>query len=188
MSESPSMPNDEELVRQIHASDTEAFRLLFEKYQPIVFRQVVYMLRDADMAHDIVQESFMRLWDHRARLNAQLPILAYLFRISSNLVRDRARHEEVRRRHEGHLPPVSPSADDDPEGALQLRMLEEVLSEVVRTRLPEKCRQVFLLSRVEGMSNNEISAHLGIAVKTVENQITRALRILRRHLKDFNRL
>lgn len=182
------MSSDEELVRQIHASDPEAFRQLFEKYQPIIFRQVVYMVRDVDAAHDIVQESFLRLWNHRLRLNTQLPILAYLFRISSNLVRDLARHNEVRRRHEEHLPPLHPSADDDPESALQLRMLEEMLSEVVRTRLPEKCRQVFLLSRVEGMSNNEISAHLGIAVKTVENQITRALRILRRHLRDFERL
>ncbi len=182
------MLSDEELVRQIHASDTEAFRLLFEKYQPIVFRQVMYMIRDVDAAHDIVQESFVRLWDHRARLNARLPILAYLLRISSNLVRDHARHKEVRRRHEDHVPPVSLSAGDDPESALQLRMLEEMLSDVVRTHLPEKCRQVFLLSRVEGMSNNEISAHLGIAVKTVENQITRALRTLRRHLQDFERL
>jgi RNA polymerase sigma-70 factor (ECF subfamily) len=182
------MATDEELVRQIHASDTEAFRLLFEKYQPMLFRHVVYMLRDVDTAHDVVQESFVRLWEHRTTLHPQVPILAYLFRVSGNLVRDLARHREVRRKHEAHPPPVSPVPDGDPADALHLRMLEEMLADVVRTRLPERCRQVFLLSRVEGMSNNEISERLGIAVKTVENQITRALRILRRHLKDFERL
>lgn len=179
------MATDEELIRQIHASDREAFRLLFEKYQPIVFRSALFAVRDADTAHDIVQETFVRVWHHRDRLNPRLPILAYLFRISNNIVRDLARHREVQRRHEQNIPAGLASVNDDPENALHMSMLEERLSIIVQTKLPAKCREVFLLSRVEGMSNNEISAHLGIAVKTVENQITRALRILRRHLADF---
>lgn len=182
------MSNDEELVRQIHASDAEGFRLLFEKYQPTLFRNILFTVRDADLAHDVVQETFLRLWHHRARLDPGLPILPYLFRISSNIVRDLARHRNVRRRYEEDLPSLSPSAHDHPEDALQLNMLEERLAMIVETKLPEKCRQIFLLSRIEGMSYNEISAHLGIAVKTVENQIARALRILRRHLKDFRGL
>ena len=64
-------------------------------------------------------------------------------------------------------------------------MLEERVAQVVRTKLPPKCREVFLLSRVEEMSNAEISRQLGISMKTVENQITRGLRILRRHLRRY---
>jgi RNA polymerase sigma-70 factor (ECF subfamily) len=64
-------------------------------------------------------------------------------------------------------------------------MLEERLTEVVTTKLPTKCREIFLLCRMEGMSNAEISEHLGISVKTVENQITRGLKILRRHLRRY---
>jgi len=76
---------------------------------------------------------------------------------------------------------------DSPDESLQAGILEERLQEAVRNRLPEKCREVFLLSRVEGMSNAEISEHLGISVKTVENQITRGLKILRKELRDYLR-
>lgn len=177
--------SDEQLIERVRASDNEAFRLLFEKYQPILFRNVLHNVRDADAAHDIVQETFVRVWRNRISLQSNLSLLAYLFRISRNLTLDQAKHREVRRRLEESLPQSSPSAQDDPEASLQLNMLEEKLSEVVRTKLPARCREIFLLSRMEGMSNAEISAHLGVSVKTVENQITRALKVLRRHLRMY---
>jgi len=175
--------NDERLIERLQTSDEDAFRLLFEKYQQILFRSVLLSLHEAETAHDIVQDTFLRLWNHRTSLQPELPLLAYLFRISRNLVRDHVRHRAVRIKLEGEIPQPSPSPGDDPEQSLLLKILEENLSEVVRTKLPRKCREVFLLSRMEGMSNAEISAQLGITVKTVENQITRALKILRRHLR-----
>ncbi len=176
---------DEHLIERLMKSDEEAFRLLFEKYQPILFRNVLHNIRDADAAHDIVQETFVRVWRHRQSLQSNLPFLAYLFHISRNLTLDQAKHHDVRRRVEGNLPQPSPSAQDDPEQSLQLNMLREKLSEVVRTKLPAKCREIFLLSRIEGLSNAEISNKLGVTVKTVENQITRALKVLRRHLRKY---
>ncbi len=177
--------NDERLLERVRLSDEEAFRLLFERYQPIVFRMALHALGDADAAHDIVQETFVRVWNHRSSVRPSLPILAYLFRIGRNLLYDRAKHASVRKRFELDIPRSTVSAGDDPDESLQAKMLQEKLSEVVTTALPSRCREVFLLSRMEGMSNAEISAHLGISVKTVENQITRALRILRRHLRNY---
>ncbi len=180
----PVQESDERLIGRVRASDEAAFKFLFEKYQPILFRSVLHSLRDADASHDIVQETFVRVWIHRASLKPNLPLLAFLFRISRNLVRDCAKHHAVRQKHEANIPHPSPSIGDDPEEFLQLSMLEEKLSEVVRKRLPAKCREVFLLSRMEQLSNAEIGAHLGLSVKTVENHITRALKILRRHLRQ----
>jgi RNA polymerase sigma-70 factor (family 1) len=176
---------DEQLIERVRSSDREAFRSLFEKYQPILFRSVLHSLQDADTAHDIVQETFVRVWNHRASLQPNRPLLAYLFRISRNLVRDHVKHNAVRKKLETEIPPTSPSAGDDPEESLQLNILGEKVLEAMRTKLPTKCREIFLLSRVEGMSNAEISTHLGISVKTVENQITRALKLLRRHLRVY---
>ena len=176
---------ESQLLERVRHSDREAFKALFEKYQPILFRSVLQSVLDPDTAHDIVQETFVRVWDHRASLQPHLPLLAYLFRISRNLVRDMAKHSSVRKRYEAEMPETLHS--DSPDESLQAGILEERLQEAVRNRLPEKCREIFLLSRVEGMSNAEISEHLGISVKTVENQITRGLKILRKELRDYLR-
>jgi RNA polymerase sigma factor (sigma-70 family) len=75
------------------------------------------------------------------------------------------------------------SEQDNPEQYLHLTLLEHRVSDIVCTKLSERCREVFLLSRVEGMPNSEIAERLGVSVKTVENQMTRALKILRQHLR-----
>jgi RNA polymerase sigma-70 factor (family 1) len=176
---------DSRLIERLRASDHKACRLLFEKYQPVLFRSVLHSLQDADAAHDIVQETFVRMWNHRASLQPNLPLLAYLFRISRNLVRDHAKHYTVRRRLEADVVDTLQPTENDPEKSLHSSMLEEKVAEVVRTKLPRKCQEVFLLRKMEGMSVAEISERLGISTKTVENQITRALRILRRRLQRY---
>jgi len=175
---------DNQLIERVRSSDREAFRLLFEKHQPVVFRYVLYNLQDVDAAHDIVQETFLRVWNHRINLKPDLPLLALLFRISKNLLRDHAKHHAVRRRFESEIPHTQ-QANDGPAEILQSNILEERLAEIVTRKLPPKCREIFLLSRTEQMSNSEIANHLGISVKTVENQITRGLRILRHHLRQY---
>jgi len=178
--------SDGELIARVSASDHEAFRFLFAKYQPILFRHVLYSLRDADAAHDIVQETFLRVWQHRESLDPRLSFLGYTLRISSNLLRDRAKHYAVRRKRELDVQQAGYSTVENPESLLHARMFEERIADVAQ-KLPTKCREVFLLSRMEGMSNAEISTHLRISVKTVENQITRALKVLRRNLAEFTK-
>jgi RNA polymerase sigma-70 factor (ECF subfamily) len=161
----------------------EAFRTLFERYQPVVFRQVLFQTRHVDLAHDIVQETFVRIWEHRTTLKPHLSFLAFALRISRNLVRDAARHRAVRERLQNAIPAPSLSEGDDPAEALQATTLEERLIEVINGELAEKCRRIFLLSRFEGMSNREIAELLGLSVRTVEHQINRALKVLRKQLK-----
>ena len=177
--------NDKQLLERLRDSDHEAFKILFDKFQPIVFRYVLHHLQDMDTAHDIVQETFLRVWNHRITIRPEHPLLALLFYISRNLVRDHARHAAVRKKFEAEIPESLPAPAEDPVETLQASILEEKLAEAVRTKLPTRCREIFLLSRMEGMSNVEISEHLDISVKTVENQITRGLKILRRHLRRY---
>jgi RNA polymerase sigma-70 factor (ECF subfamily) len=177
--------SDVQWIERLRASDVEAFRVLFEKYQPILFRNVFYSQRDENAAHDIVQETFLRIWEHRASLRPDLSFLAYALRISRNLVMDDAKRRMVREKLKAEVPAPSASEGEDPDGSVQVRMLEDRVSEIVRTKLAPKCREIFLLSRIEGMSHAEISAHLGVSTKTVENQITRALKVLRRFLRGY---
>lgn len=174
--------SDLELLKRTKVSDQDAFGELFRKYQPVVFRHVFFRVRDTDMSHEIVQETFVRIWDHRMSLKPHLPFLALTFRIAQNLIRDMARHKSTRERLAEEIPAPSLSEGDDPAEALALSMLERRIVEILDARLGERCRMVFLLSRYEGKTHQEIADVLGISVKTVENQISKALRTLKKAL------
>ena len=106
-------------------------------------------------------------------------------RISTNLCYDHFRHAKVRQRHETLIPTNHDKRLNQPEEDVLGEALENEIQKIVDTELPEKCRQVFILSRVENLSNNEISKKLGISIRTVENQVYRAIKILRKKLKNY---
>lgn len=174
---------DSELIKRTRASDQEAFRLLFEKYQPVLFRQILFMTGEEDSAHDIVQETFVRIWTNRARLQPGLSLLAYAVRIGGNLARDLARQRRRHERLKDQVPSPARVDDHDPEEALHRSALAERLTAVVNDQLPERCRTVFLLNRFENLTNQEIAELLGISVRTVEHQLNKALRIVRREFR-----
>ncbi|QWT22075.1 sigma-70 family RNA polymerase sigma factor [Bacillus sp. NP157] len=132
---------------------------------------------------DIAQESFTRLMKYRSEPPETWSAL--LYRIASNAVTDRARHARSHRAND-HVR-VDDFADflasADPEQGHFLdtvRALEDVQKALLR--LPERCRDVYLLNRIEGMSYAEVAAHCGISVKAVEKHISRALALLRRYV------
>ena len=177
---------DSQLIEQVKNSDMEAFRILFERYQPVVFRRVHFQLRQTDLAHDIVQETFIKIWEHRASLNPDRSILAYAFRISTNLVLDAYKYRRVREQLKEDIPPTNLSEGDHPVEALYLTLLQEQITEIIHKHLGKRCREIFILSRVEGKKHQEIADLLNISVRTVENQILHALKVLRRKLERMD--
>jgi RNA polymerase sigma-70 factor, ECF subfamily len=175
------LATDKELLEQVKASDTEAFRQIFERYQPVLFRQVNFQMGHTDQSHDIVQQTFISVWEHRKSLQPHLSFLAYILRISRNLMYDIHKHQKIRERTHGALPPQAKSELDDPVEALHASILREKISTVIN-ELPHKCREIFLLSRFEGKSNREIAESMKISVRTVEHQISHALKIVRNRL------
>jgi RNA polymerase sigma-70 factor (family 1) len=175
--------DDRDLIRKVRESDTEAFRELFSRYQPVVFRHSLFRAHDVDLAHDIVQETFVRIWETRGRLRPDLSFLALALRIAGNLLLDAVRHRQMRERLRDQIPHPAPSEGDDPEEIARLSALQDQLRRILNDELGERCRTIFLLSRFERLSNGEIARILGIRVKTVENQISHALRVLRRRLE-----
>lgn len=177
---------DIQLLEKVKESDIEAFRMLFDRYQPIIFRQVLFQTHDADLSHDIVQETFIRVWEHRGSLKPNLSFLAYVMRISGNLVLDVFKHQKIQKRLEDSIPSPALSECDDPEEALQLTVLHERIYTVMNENLPKRCREVFLLSRFEGKTHQQIAELLGISARTVEHQISHALKVLRKKLRRNN--
>ncbi len=177
--------DEKHLLTSVKESGLDAFGVLFERYQPVLFRIVLYQVRDVDEAHDIVQETFTRVWEHRSNLNVRLSFFAYLSRISTNLIRDKHRHNKTHLLSKEQIPPPILPPDADPLEATQYSMLSAQILGIIREQFPDRCRMVFELSRFEGLNAREIASKLKISEKTVENQLTKGLRILRRGLRSF---
>jgi len=175
-------PTDIQILELVKDSDMRAFRMLFDRYQPVLFRHVLFQTGHTDLSHDIVQETFVRIWEHRHSLQPHLNFLAYILRISRNLIYDAVKHQKVRERLEIYLPSSALSEYDDPAEALQLTLLQEKIAAIINNDLPPRCREIILLSRFEGKTHQEIADTLKLSVRTVENQISYALKILRKKL------
>ena len=176
---------EKDLLSRVKNSDKKAFQNLFSSYHDTLFRFVAYRVRDSDLAEDITQETFLRVWKKRSSLIPKKSFFSLIARIATNLCYDHFRHVEVRNRHEDQIPQYGKSHYDDPESVNQADMLQEKINRIVNHDLPEKCRAIFILSRMEGYTNPEIATMLNLSLRTVENQIYRALKVLKARLENY---
>lgn len=168
------------LLARVKQSDREAFETLFQKYYAMLYRVVFYKLKDQGLAEDIAQDAFLKFWVHRDRIKPELSFFPYVEKMARNLVLDHYKRENVRSKHRDHVQSQMDVPPGKPDDAVQLAQLEGRIRQVVVHDLPDKCRTIFLLSRVEGLSNPEIAEVLSISRKTVENQLYNALKVLRK--------
>lgn len=176
---------DTELFDALRSGRSAALDELFRRYYVDLCRTAVRFVMDETTAEDIVQEVFTKLWTKRDRLPADTQsVAAYLRRAvrnrSLNYLRDRKRMPV----DDGELPELTADSALQPGRAMEA---EETQLRITRAidRLPERCRLVFVMSKVEHMSHREIAEGLDISVKTVENQMTRAYKFLREWLAVF---
>ena len=138
------------------------------------------ILVDEDDAREVVHQVFISIWEKRQEMDLSVSLKSYLFTSvhnrSLNVIRDRKKFSSA------EVPDVA--GEWDVSSVIESMELEDKIMEVVST-LPEKCREVFELSRFDGLKYSEIAEHLQISVKTVENQMSKALKILREKLAKY---
>ena len=174
--------SDEQILALINNQhDESAFAELYDRYFRILFNYTFSKVNDEFAAQEIVQDLFVSLWQQRNR-NAVQACRPYLFSMSKNLIISYYRKELTRQRHynqwEIQANPYSEQADQDILAGDLQNHFEQGLH-----LLPPKCKEVFILSR-NGHSNREIASRLVISEKTVEQHITKALRVLKEYLKE----
>ncbi|GIR29830.1 MAG: RNA polymerase sigma factor [Candidatus Neomarinimicrobiota bacterium] len=177
--------DEKTLIKNVKNSKKSSFQKLFYQFHDQLFRFVVYRVQDADIAKDITQETFLRIWEKRESLQPEKSFFSLLARISTNLCYDHFRYNEVRLRNRDRIPEYGKSHFYNPEEVVQAQAIEKIIRKLVNEKLPQKCRIIFILSRIEGLSNQEISLKLGLSIRTVENQIYRALKILKKHMQKY---
>ena len=178
---------DEEklLLDKVQNSDKFAFQKLFHEFHDQLFRFVAYRVQDGEVAKDITQETYLRVWKKRESLQPKKSFFSLLARISTNLCYDHFRHTQVRIRNRDKIPEFGKSHYDNPEELAQAKAIEEIIKKLVNEKLPHKCKVIFIMSRINDLSNQEISQKLDLSLRTVENQIYRALKILRKYLEKY---
>ena len=175
------------LVERIRQGDRRAFERGFRRHYEALCRFARGYVDRLSVAEDLVQEVFLDVWTERRRLkDVERSLKAYLYgmtrhRALKHLRRERVRTEGAAR---GDLRRAVPAAvPDEADDALHHEELERRAQQAIDA-LPERRRQIFLLSRRHEMTYAEIAEALDISVKTVETQMSRALRFLRERLKD----
>lgn len=171
---------DTELIAMLRADDRKAFELLYNRYSSKVYQVAYNLFRDRDVCEDLVQELFIDLWAKRNRLN--ITSLEWYLKVAiKNRVLMYIRTQKA-------TLDLSAIAMLTEKYSADSKLMQNDISTILENnveRLPEKCRQIFKLSRKEYLSNKEIASRLNISTKTVENQITIALRYLRTGLTDY---
>lgn len=165
------------LVKQLQQGDENAFRNIFDLYFVPLCRYANLYVPYPQEAEDIVMDLFIYIWESREHLTVQLSIKAYLFQSVRNRMLNHLRNKPERLSIE-QLPSEPAELF---ETTLEMDELYNLVVDAVSS-LPEKCREVFLLSREQQLTNKEIAEELGVTVKTVEAQITKALRNIKKQL------
>lgn len=161
--------------------DEETFEKLYDEYYSSLCLFANKYLQDLDLSRSLVQELFVDLWLKREKITVQSSIKAYLFKAVRNKSIDYLRESKknVRLSDISESNFYSPFEDKIEEAELNNRINQSILE------LPEKCREIFLLCRFEGLKYSQIASKLNISVKTVEMQMGIALKKLRSKLSDL---
>jgi len=175
---------DQYLISLIKQGDREAFAEIYDRYGMMIYYKVNQMLRDEESAKDVVQDVFMNLWSNAERVKEEANLPGYLYISSRNRVFNLIEKGKTRSDYLSSIASYSHEASTETMDKLDERELMGVIAREI-AKLPSKMREVFELSRLEGLSHSEIAARLGISEKTVKTQVHNALDILKSRLKAY---
>ncbi len=173
---------DVELLQRIQRGDEVAFELIFYRYKGRLFDFIRRSLPASEDIESIVQEIFVKLWHNRKQLNPAKSLDAYLYTIARNEIFGHLRKLLVRRRYIEELSFSLNESCADTDHQIEYNELRLAIDQLVDS-MPEKRREIYVLSRNEGLSYKEIATQLGISENTVDTQIRKALAYLRENLK-----
>ena len=182
MTSTPAI-DDRELLARLRAGETSAFDAIFRANYGLLVRVAEAMLRERATAEEIAQDVMLELWRRRDGLDVTESVRGYLLQATRNRALNHLRHLAIERRTEPQLIEGAAKSPSTDAGAREAEI--EVALQSAIGELPDRCRQIFELSRFEGLKYAEIASRLGISVKTIEVQMGKALRILRVRLKAW---
>ena len=175
--------SDDELLRGLRKGEEQAFEEIFKKHWHSLYRVAYSKLRSQPEAEEVVQNIFSALWEKRKTLHIT-NLQGYLLMSVRNRIINQIRDKLTERKYWNYYKEFIPEGKETTEMEVLYDDLHEAV-EVAVKRLPEKSKQVFRLSRLEGKSVSEIARLMKLSEKAIEYHLTKSLKELRLYLKDF---
>lgn len=165
-------------------TDKQGFDRIYLDSYPSLYQYAYTLVNDSILAEEMVHQVFLKILEKKEPMTIHTSVKSYLYRAVHNECLNYFKHEKVKQAHITHSGNELSYHSETPSGNMQYKELEAQLRLAIN-ELPEQCRIVFQLSRYEELKHAEIALQLGISIKTVENQISKALKRLRAQLVDY---
>lgn len=179
-----------QLLRKIRNNDEVAFKVIYNNYYPRLYFFILEFIPLKDLAENIVQDTFITLWNKRSELREDTNLASYLFSVAKNNCLYRLRDSRYKQKlfsnslNIGELQLNTEALSAIDTSTFAFHEIEQIIEKTLEGLSPQ-CRRVFELSRFEDLKNREIAEELDVSVKTVEGHITKSLKILKEALKDY---
>jgi len=169
------------MIKGLRSGRESAYEQLFkEYYKPLTVFATGY-LEDLESGKEVVQDLFVYLYEKRKNLVITTSLKSYLYRSVRNRCLNHIKHQQVRKKHQDQMKPELQESENL-EDKIRETELEYMVSQIV-DQLPPQCKRIYTMSRVSGLPNTEIAEQLKISKRTVETQISNALKVLREKLE-----
>jgi RNA polymerase sigma-70 factor (family 1) len=171
------------VIQKLRSGDEKFYKSVFFEYYPLLTYFANKYVNDLETAKEIVQEFFVRLYEKRFSLNIDTSFKSYLYKSVYNSCINYLNQIAVREQHHRQIKNTTYEKSVFSEDVMNVVELEKkIYSEI--EKLPAQCRRIFKMNRFDGLSNGEIANKLNLSKRTVETQISKALRILRKNVPE----
>jgi RNA polymerase sigma-70 factor (ECF subfamily) len=178
-----SLQQESELLQQLIQGDAEAFRQLYEQYQGRIFLFAYRFTKSKDAAEEVVQEVFIKLWEKREQINIEKNFASYIIRVTRNLILDGLKKAANDKKIQQQILHNMKALRDSTAEEMLNKELERLHKQAIDSLSPQK-KTIYLLSREEELTYEQIAEKLGISKNTVRNHMADALQTIREYISS----
>lgn len=175
---------DKKIIRNINRGDIQQFEVLFKDYYEKLCQFAMVYLNSIEQAEEVIQDTFYNIWKNKKTLNIKTSLKAYLYTAVKNNCLQEIRKHNLDIKYENYYKSHYSNNSISPVEELNAKELSKVINKTLNS-LPERCREIFKMSRYEGLKYHEIADKLSISIKTVEANMGKALKQFRSNLKEY---
>jgi RNA polymerase sigma-70 factor, ECF subfamily len=171
------------LIRQLQKGNHLAFNQLYARYFPKLYGFSLKITGNREDAEEIVQEVFTKVWEIRDNLDPEKNFNSLLFTIGKHKIYNKARQRIYRQAYENYVKLYGNRTEDLTDHEISFHEAQFFINKAI-SLLPEKRREIFILSKIEGLSNKEIAKRLNTSLSNIENNINKALKSIKHHMSE----